>query len=94
MRAGKSPRWGRSVFSSLLAWLRLVFTVLMVPLAMYCRRAPWASITPNPVVRRPGSMPKMRMAVAFVWGAVGVFRVRPVCNRAALAGEMACLACG
>src|ERR1700686_2822427 len=32
----------------------------MQPLATYCHLPPEAMMTPNPVTRRPGSMPRMR----------------------------------
>ena len=35
--------------------------VLMVPLATYDRALPATSTTPKPVVRSPGSMPRMRI---------------------------------
>src|SRR5687767_1393541 len=46
-RAGRSPlsRW----------------VVVIVPLATYCSAWPSASITPKPVVWRPGSIPRMRI---------------------------------
>src|SRR5664279_255207 len=35
----------------------------MQPLATYCSLPPEATMTPNPLTRRPGSMPRMRRTV-------------------------------
>src|ERR1700680_717786 len=46
----------------------------MQPLATYCNLPPEAMMTPNPVTRRPGSMPRMRRMVKPIAPCGGVAR--------------------
>src|SRR5450755_549572 len=46
----------------------------MQPLATYCSLPPEATMTPNPVARRPGSMPRMRRMVKRIAPSVCVAR--------------------
>src|SRR5438105_11039702 len=46
----------------------------MQPLATYCNLPPEAMMTPNPVTRRPGSMPRMRRMVKRIAPCDGVAR--------------------